>query len=158
VYAEIRRQLGSDSKEAQQLHELFGTGSHIHGMVLPRLRRRLQGRYQGRGLQGRVEGPNEFERNADLRLKYLLNELDDQQWRSQLQRREKQREHAVALVQVHEMYCTASDEIFASMAAGQRQALEALRELQQLHEYGEESLQAIARRFNMKALKLNRQS
>lgn len=45
--------------------------------------------------------------NSDLRLKYLLNEVDREEWQRQLQQREKKRERAHATMQVYEMFVAA---------------------------------------------------
>jgi len=131
--------LGYD--DLRRIRELHRQLRHVHDLDLPRLRRE-------------AEGGGEFQRNADLRLKYLLNQLDEAEWRRKLQRREKKREHAFAVMQVYDMFCGAATDTFRALVQGAQRPKAALEELQHLQRFANESLDVIGKRFNMAAKRL----
>lgn len=124
--------------ECQELRGLHRVVRHATHVELPRLR--------AEAAQG---GEAEERRNADLRLKYLLHQIDDQEWKTKLQQREKRRERAFAATQVYDMFCVTATDAFRGMVDGALDPGQALDELQQLRRFANDSLDAIAKRFNM---------
>lgn len=129
--------------EGQELRGLHRAVRHTVNVELPRLR--------AEAAQG---GEAEERRNADLRLKYLLRQIDDQEWKTKLQQREKRRERAFAVTQVYDMFCATATDAFRGMVDGVLDPGQALAELQQLRRFANDSLDAIAKRFNMAAKRL----
>lgn len=108
---------------------------HMQGVEMPRLR------------QAANNDPN---RNADLRLQYLLRRIEQDEWRVKLQQREKKRQHAQAVLQVYEMFVAAATDIFRSLATRQVGAQAGLDQLAVLQQFTNDSLKGIAGRFNMR--------
>lgn len=121
---------------ARQLRELHRILRHVHDVDLPRLRRE-------------ADGGGDFRRHADLRLKYLLNQLNEQEWRKKLQQREKKRERAIAVMQVYDMFCGAAADTFRALVQSLQRPMDSLDELHKLQSFANESLDAISKRFNM---------
>jgi len=125
--------------ESLRMRDLHRVLRHVQAVDLPRLRREAEA-----GVQ----------RNADLRLKYLLNQLDQEEWRRKLQQREKKRERAFAVMQVYDMFVGAATDTFRALVRGGQDARAALDELMQLQTFANDSLDGIARRFNMAVKRL----
>lgn len=126
----------ADLRAMRELHRVL---RHVQNIDLPRLRREAQAGN---------------ERNADLRLAYLLNQLDQDTWRKKLQQREKRRERAFAVVQVYEMFSAAAIDAFRALVAGNQSPPDCLKELRQLQAFGNSALDNIAKRFNMRVKRL----
>ena len=120
-----------DSRKLRDIHRLL---RHVQTMDLPALRNQADP-----GVQ----------RNADLRLKYLLNQIDQEEWRRKLQQREKKRERAFAMMQVYEMFVAAGTDCYRGLMQGVSTPRQALDQMQQVQTFGNESLAAISKRFNM---------
>ena len=54
----------------------------------------------------------DIDSNVDLRIKYLMNEIDEKKWKKNLQMRMKKREKNLAVTQVLEMFCDTLVDIF----------------------------------------------
>ena len=143
VDAALRRatSAGLTNEEHRRLRELHRVLRHVQHLDLPRLRRE-------------AEGGGEFQRNADLRLKYLLNQIQQAEWRTKLQQREKKRERAFATMQVYDMFSGAATDTFRALVHDGRAPRAALDELQQLQAFANDSLAALSRRFNMSVKRL----
>lgn len=140
--AVLRRSYSSMSvDDVSRLRGLHRALRHVQHVDIPRLRRE-------------ADGGGEFQRNADLRLKYLLNQIDEEEWRRKLQRREKKREHAFSVMQVYDMFSGAATDTFRALVSGAQTPKDSLAELQQLQSFANESLDNIAKRFNMAAKRL----
>lgn len=131
----LRRQ-GCPKDENLALQNLHRALRHVQHVDLPRLRREAE-----------VD-------NADLRLQYLLNKIDQEEWKRKLQQREKKRERAFSVMQVYDMFSAAATDTFAALAGHQQTSRAALLELRQLQRFANDSLDAIAKRFNMAAKRL----
>ncbi len=92
--------------------------------------------------------------NVDLRLKYLLNQIDQREWRVKLQQREKKREKTHAVLQVYDMFCAAAADMLRAMADKAATPRDTVDHLRQLQAFANESLDAIAKRFNMSVKRL----
>lgn len=132
------RKVPEASMDTRKLRDLHRALRHVHAVEMPRLRRD-------------AEGGGEFQRNADLRLKYLLNQISEEEWRRKLQQREKKRERALAVLQVYDMFVGAATDTFRGLVRGADRGsiAAALHELGQLQAFANESLESISKRFNM---------
>lgn len=120
--------------ESRLLHEFHRTARHVQAIDMHRL-----------------AGYFNINDHADLRLRYLLKEIDQDQWKRKLQQREKKREKDVAMRQVYEMYTTAVAETFRKLLAGMDDVKTALNELELVLKFANDSLADIERSFNMSA-------
>lgn len=93
-------------------------------------------------------------RNVDLRLQYLMQTIDRDEWKRKLQQREKKRERAFAVMQVYEMYAVAATDLMRGMTDGHSTPALALEGLLQLQTFANESLTGISKRFNMRVKRL----
>lgn len=93
--------------------------------------------------------------DLDLRLAYLVQEMDVDTWRVKLQRREKRREKARAIGQVYEMFYAASVDIFGAFVRKAATYSEAVAQLKALVEYADVSLKNICTRLQMKVRPLS---
>jgi len=106
--------------------------SHIQEVEMPRLRPRYTNRD-----------------NADLRLKYLINEIDEKTFRTQLQRREKKRSKDVAVLDIYQMICDTARDTFWTYLDTTRTIESALEELRALKKYANENLEKVREQYNM---------
>jgi hypothetical protein len=130
----LRRRREVTPEQAQTLRTLHRVLRHVHATDLPRLR-------------GEAQAGND--RNMDLRLQYLLNQVDQDAWRKKLQQREKKRERSFAVLQVYDMFAAVATDVFRALVTGDVSAAAAGDQLAQLQRFANESLDAIAKRFNM---------
>ena len=93
-------------------------------------------------------------RNVDLRLQYLMQAVDRDEWKRKLQQREKKRERAFAVMQVYEMYVAAATDLMRGMTDGHSTPALALEGLLQLQTFANDSLASISKRFNMRVKRL----
>lgn len=141
VDAVLRRSTAITASETLRMRDLHRVLRHTQHVDLPRLRRE-------------ADGGGVAQRNADLRLRYLLNQVDQDEWRRKLQQREKRRERAFAVMQVYDMFVGAATDTFRALVQGGHDARGALDELMQLQAFANESLDSIAGRFNMAVKRL----
>ena len=87
------------------------------------------------------------ERNVDLRVKYMLGELDDEAFRVQLQRREKRVEKAREIQFILQMFVHTSSDMLRRFCTERTDQATALRELRALHDYTNVTLGAVSQRF-----------
>lgn len=130
---------GATPEQARTLRELHRVLRHVTVLDLPRLRNEARA------------GPQQ---NADLRLQYLLNQLDQEAWRKKLQQREKRRERAFAVMQVYDMFTAVASDMFRDLVAQRAEPAACVGELRQLQTFANDSLDGIARRFNMRVKRL----
>jgi hypothetical protein len=111
----------------------------------------------------RLRAAYDADDNTDLRLQYLLQSIDDTEFKRKLQQREKRRERDLAVRQIFEMYIAAATDAFNEMLAGR--SLSPRRDAQrvrvgiaiaaQIHnlvvltKYVNDQVAAVQRRFNM---------
>ena len=89
------------------------------------------------------------EDNFDLRLRYLTNELTEDQWRQQLQRREKKRAKDVAVRDVYQMAADTGGDMYRSLINGQSTPVATKTALETLRAYTNEHLALIVSQYNM---------
>jgi hypothetical protein len=92
--------------------------------------------------------------NRDLRIKYLLKELDEAVWKKELQQREKKRDFKLAKSQVCEMIIQVGGEFLNQMARSKlhnNKVLEIVNDLEKIVKYYNESMQKVHDRFISKA-------
>ena len=131
-------QARADAKEvADDLLTLQQKFVHVNRVVLPGLRVPA-GHAQPR--------PND---NADLRLKYLINKIDDAGFQAQLQRREKRRDKDVALHDIYTMACDVCRDSLHEFIDGNKSLDETLKDLQAIQTYANDNLLAVRERLHM---------
>jgi hypothetical protein len=87
--------------------------------------------------------------NADLRLKYLLNEMSEQDFRVHLQRREKKRQKDMAVRDIYQMVCDTGRDVFWDYMDGGKDLLQTSGELNSLRTYANTHLTAIGVQYKM---------
>jgi hypothetical protein len=110
---------------------------HIHETVLPRLRYTYN------------NGDN-----ADLRLKFLINEITEKELQIQLHRREKKREKDLAVRDIYEMACDTGRDVLWQIIDDQKCAADALDDLLAIARYANTHLAKIQSKYNMKVMLL----
>jgi hypothetical protein len=86
-----------------------------------------------------------------LRVRYLANEIDEDTWRTSLQRIEKDELHAEAIQQVRDLYANAARDIIRGVVAEGADISAIVHQIQELIGYVNESFGNIAKRFGRKA-------
>jgi hypothetical protein len=127
------------------LRNLHRVVRHVTAIDMPRLR-------IDANAAGAANAPNAA--NADLRLQYLLHNIDQAEWKRKLQQREKRRERAFADMQVYEMFVAAATDSFRGMVNGTRTMQETVDELAHIQKFANDSLEAIGKRFNTRPKRL----
>ena len=94
-------------------------------------------------------------RFTELRIKYLMNEIDENEWKRKLQHIEKMNERNIAFRNVFDMLSAASTDIFNRIiSAANAEAVNALcNELENLRDYFNKCLEQIYTRFDSKQVK-----
>ena len=133
------RELGAMGDTARKVRNFHRLLNHVTAIELPRLRQEAQ--------LGN-------DRNVDLRLQYLLKEIDREVWRRKLQQREKKRERAFAVMQVYDMFGAAATDFFREFVNGERGVDSTMNDLCALQRFANDSLGAISKRYNMKTKRL----
>lgn len=133
------RHLGTTVDTSRKVRNVHRMLNHVTAIELPRLRQEAQ-----------VGN----DRNVDLRLQYLLNQIDRDTWRRKLQQREKKRERSFAVMQVYDMFSAAATDFFREFVNGERDVESTAHDLSALQQFANDSLAAIAKRFNMKTKRL----
>lgn len=87
--------------------------------------------------------------NADLRLKYLVKDLSDEQLRTQLQRREKKRDKDVAVRDIYQMVRDTTRDALWSFVDGMQKTKACLDELEAIRKYANDNLRRVQDRFKM---------
>jgi hypothetical protein len=87
--------------------------------------------------------------NRDLRMKYMMNELEDRKLKTLLQQREKARQKKTSIYNVLTMIHTAGMDIFQRMMRSKSasEMMACVNELDELKDYSTESMVAISDRF-----------
>lgn len=120
-----------------------------------RLLRCLTHIYDYEILRNRVNNGNDVEvANRDLRVKYLLNEITDDDWKKQLQQREKKREINIAKQQVCQMLVDVAGQYMTQLAGTRlhiKTVLTIEKDLEKIVDYYNESMQKVLDRFNSKS-------
>lgn len=98
----------------------------------------------------RLRRESGVQQNMDLRLQYLLRQIDLAEWRRKLQQREKKRERALAVLQVYDMFIAVSTDVFGALVRGDRGPQECYEELHRLRAFANANLATIAKRFNVR--------
>jgi hypothetical protein len=99
---------------------------------------------------------NAVTNNQDLRISYLLNEISQEDWKRELQKREKRRELGLARRNVYEMLVTVGTDLMNKLIrAKEADAIKAvLDEFDQVVEYYNDSIKNVAERFGSKSAKV----
>ena len=130
------------------LRNLHRVVRHVAAIDMPRLR---MDAHQDARQDGGAANPNT---NADLRLQYLLHNIDQAEWKRKLQQREKRRERAFADMQVYEMFIAAATDCFRAMVNGTQTMQQTVDELAHIQKFANDSLEGIGKRFNTRPKRL----
>jgi hypothetical protein len=128
------------TKDSRLLNEFHRSARHVDAVDIPRLG------------GGRMFNADD---HADLRLRYLLNEIDRDTWQKKLQQREKKRDKEMSMRQVYEMYTTAVAESFRKLIADAATVAGTISELETILDFANTSLADIATNFNMSARRIH---
>jgi hypothetical protein len=92
--------------------------------------------------------------NTDLRLRYLLREIDDAEWQKQLQQREKTRGCTGSALEVYNMVAQVGEDLLRN-AMEDRATLDATaNELRTVMEYANDQIEALCKQYKMKISKI----
>jgi hypothetical protein len=119
----------------QSLHRVLG---HIQDIELRRNR------------------PNIFTNNQDLRVRYLLSEISEADWKQELQKREKKSEINTARRNVYEMLVTIGTDLMNKLLRSKtaEEIKETIDEFDKVVEYYNDSIRNVAERFGSKSAKV----
>jgi len=94
-------------------------------------------------------------KNADLRVKYLLKEIDEPSFKKEIFRRQKNGEVITARHNLMQMYVDVSGDLFRSILASkdQERLNEIIKEFKTLRKYFNQQSEAISKRFNLSVFK-----
>ena len=129
-----------DETRWSRLMEVHRLARHLQDTVL----RRLRGHFRA-------------EDNADLRLQYLLKNIDEAEWRRKLQQREKKREKDLAVRQVYEMFVAVATDGFVAIMRGEdvpAATTKMMDDTRTVLAYANANLRDIGDRFGMRVEKL----
>ena len=87
--------------------------------------------------------------NADLRLKYLMNEISEVEFRIQLQRREKKRQKDTAVRDIYQMVCDTGRDVMWMYMDGTKNLKETVDELNALRSYANTHLRSVCSQYKM---------
>jgi hypothetical protein len=137
-----------------QLYNLYGNASK----ELRKIMRFLRCLYQLRDYNIiPINEENDInELNRDLRIKYLLNDIDENEWKKLLQQREKQRDFKKEQSKVYEMLVQISqDELnrFTQSRLNIHEQFEIMKKMEAIILYYNESITNVFKRFNSKTFK-----
>ena len=88
--------------------------------------------------------------NADLRLKYLINEIGDDDLKVNLQRREKRRDKDLAVRDIYQMTCDTGRDLMWAYVDQLSPMEDTLRELEALRKYANDNLRKVFENFKMR--------
>lgn len=89
--------------------------------------------------------------NADLRLRYLTNDVSREEWKRQLLLREKKRDKEIALRDVYEMFIDVTNDIFLTLIADATPTATVVEEMKKIVDYTNASLKNVKIRFKCNA-------
>jgi hypothetical protein len=87
--------------------------------------------------------------NADLRLAYLLKQINEHEWKRKLQQREKKRSKDMEVRQVLDTYCTVAADSFQKLSGGHVGVDDTLTELCAVQQFAASKIAEIARAYNV---------
>jgi hypothetical protein len=89
------------------------------------------------------------EQNLDLRIKYMLDKVDEPYWKKQLQIREKARDKKLAVFQVLDMYSQTMTDLFRNLLGCDKDQLKTIKkEMIGLKTYVNEQFEVLRKRYN----------
>ena len=99
----------------------------------------------------RLRVPNEIAQNAKLRVQYMLNEMDEANFKRLVCLKEKKTEKQRHIFQIMETFVAAANDIFRNFIRGPasvENAAELLKQLQNLREYTNNNFKRVAGIYN----------
>ncbi len=146
IAVKIRREMEALGKHADDSPEY--RAKNTLGATVLDLQRRLTHVYAVELPPLRTQRFNRRD-NADLRLKYLLNEIDEAEFKSRLQRREKRRDKQLAVRDIYQMVCDTGCDRLRAYLQGVL-PLETLHgELVALQQYANTHLRTVQEQYKM---------
>ena len=137
IYDFIKKHLNTDIriKKLNNIHRIIG---HIRDIEMGNNVNRL-----------------DINTNRDLRISYLLKEISEEEWKKELQKREKKVELRKARRNVYEMFITVATDLLTKLVIQNtsKEIVDSMDELSKLIEYYNISISSVALRFNSKAKK-----
>ncbi len=86
--------------------------------------------------------------NSDLRVKYLMNDIDEDVWKKELQKREKAREKARDIYNLLTMYANAGGDYLRQMVVKEVTPEELMNVIDELSMYFNDTMRVIHKRYN----------
>lgn len=128
------RDLRMNSIDGENMSKIYALSGHIRQVVLPLYTNRV-----------------DQNTHQDLRVKFLLDKIDERGWLRELQRREKRREKSRAVQLVLLTLVDSIDAIHDNFVTGPKEkAYECLQQLEPLRKYIQTALDRLFRRFKNK--------
>ncbi len=95
----------------------------------------------------RVANDDQTRAEEQLAIRYLMQDIGDDEWKQQLQRLEKNRNKCVAFMQVGDMYVQASASVMNTCMAGNQSLGTMLTQLDELLAYTKAAIAGVAKRY-----------
>lgn len=87
--------------------------------------------------------------NSDLRLKYLLKHIDEQQLKVALQRRDKKKKKNEELRNIYDMVCTVGGDLLWAYIDGEKTMHKVVKDIEFLKQYANKHLRQVGGRYQM---------
>lgn len=103
---------------------------------------------------GRYRNQGYIETNEDLRVRYMMNELTEEDFKTQLQQREKRHQKRQSIFMILEMFVQVSTDIFRNYTGGPysvQNASNLIDEMTQLSKYTNRQLLKVSQQYNCRA-------
>ena len=117
----------------------------------------LEYEVQENGGGWRTNNRDNLDVNQDFRVQYLLNEITEENWKRDLQKRETKREVVKARKQVYEMLVTVGSALLNKLVVQgkkNKESIDTLNEMQNLFDYFNASIVAVDKRFGLRISRL----
>lgn len=118
--------------KTEQLFSFVRNLLHIYDITVRRLRRR-----------------NQMNDHSDLRLKYLINELSEDEWKIELQRREKKVNKNHSCIEIYEMACVVGGQHLWQYIRDDMDVYTLYDRIMQLREYANTHLNELEHKYSM---------
>ena len=105
---------------------------HIYDISVTRMRRRLQATD-----------------HTDLRLHFLMNNITEEEWKTELQRREKKSNKNQSCVEIYEMACVVGGGYLWQFCRNDLSLSDLFQQVKQLQKYTNDNLESLEQKYNM---------
>jgi len=86
--------------------------------------------------------------NSDLRVNYLMDELDEEQWKKTLQQREKTKEKKRDIMNILQMFCDTTGDVLRQLIVKQITVEQCMETMKRLRVYFNDTMSVIHTRYN----------